>query len=635
MESKPSDPCTGVTCSNHGTCLVTAENKAFCACDEGYHAEGTDCVIDPSPCARVTCGDNSFCVVTSTFEALCLCDDGYHRDGDKCVLTGNPCAEVDCGEHGRCALGSDGPFCVCDDGFTLQNGVCKETPEPNPCEGVVCAGNGVCGISSDNTAVCYCRPGYYSDGDKCVKVEQSDSPCADTDCGPNGSCVVTSDKKALCICDQGFHWASDTCVIATNPCEEIDCGEHGRCAFGADGAICICDEGFIWRNDACQEIQTDDPCDGVECSGDGVCLVADLNTPVCICRPGYYSDFDNGPKCVEGDGGDAPLTPCAGVTCGGHGTCVVTSDRSPLCICDDGYARNGLNCVKIEECDASVTCSNDWCLIPACTFRMGSSENELCRFSDESPAHFVKISRPFYMKQTEVTQKEWETLMETTPNPINFCGDRCPIDYVTWYGAVSYANALSVAQGLPPCYQLDDCTGNGLDYDICETVVFNGLDCRGYRLPTEAEWEYAARAGTTTALWNGGIVRDGYNKWGLEACKSDESLEIALTDIAWFADNSGGKPHPVGTKLPNPWGLYDVHGNVYEWVHDKYDRYYYGECDPQCTDPLGPDLGRGRVARGGAYSNEVRFIRSAVREFTSSDLRSDGLGFRLVRSVVD
>ena len=223
------------------------------------------------------------------------------------------------------------------------------------------------------------------------------------------------------------------------------------------------------------------------------------------------------------------------------------------------------------------------------SFTMGSPSSEAGRDSDETQ-HRVTITRPFYLKATEVTQGEWRAVMGSNPSNFSSCGDDCPVEQVSWQDAVKYCNALSKREGLEECYSGDR---------------FKGLSCKGYRLPTEAEWEYAARAGNTTATHG------------------------ALDAIAWHSGNSRSKTHPVGKKRANAWGLYDMIGNVYEWTNDWYEEKYPGGA---VSDPAGPGSGSGRVYRGGGWNCTARFCRAANRYRFVPGGRRFNLGLRAARS---
>ncbi|HQL56632.1 MAG TPA: formylglycine-generating enzyme family protein, partial [Myxococcota bacterium] len=690
------DPCDGVECAGNGACVIAHNNTPVCLCRPGYHSDGDRCLPDAapgSPCANITCSRKGSCVVTPSDQPLCVCDQGYHREGNQCVATPNPCATVNCGVGGRCALGATGTICICDEGYTVQNGVCQESPASNPCKDVVCAGNGVCAVAHDNTAVCLCRPGYLSDGAQCVPAQGAASACANVTCSYNGSCVVTSENQPLCICDQGYHLEGDNqCVATTNPCIPNNCGENAYCVVSSenqplcmcdlwsvfDGSgcvdspclgvycgtgscvvtastepLCVCDHDYQLVGDTCQA----NPCSGVTCSNKGTCVLTASNQPLCICNQGYRRvgntcqpnpcmgvncggngscvvSASNQAVCVCNEGyqlvsGTCQPNPCTGVNCGGNGSCVVTGSNQPLCVCNEGYYTDGTNCVEVAQCNNSSACSGDWCVIPACTFQMGSPGDEGCRLAIEGPVHPVTISRPFYMKRTEVTQGEWKAFTNTNPSFNKACGDSCPVERVNWYDAVRYANWLSAQQNLDSCYNIQSCTGTPGSGSYSCTVTFVGLGCSGYRLPTEAEWEYAARAGTVTAYWTGTNI--GY--MGLPVCNAENPIGIALPEVAWYGFNSDNKSHEVKQKPPNPWGLYDVYGNVYEWVHDWFGKGYYTTCEQGCTDPLGPTSGASRVHRGGAYHNGAGSLRSADRGYAMPSTGNSYLGFRLVRRL--
>ena len=252
--------------------------------------------------------------------------------------------------------------------------------------------------------------------------------------------------------------------------------------------------------------------------------------------------------------------------------------------------------------------------IPAGTFQMGSPEDEPDRLDREGPRHEVTLLRGYWLGETEVTQGQWRRLMGNNPSRFQECGDDCPVEQVNWYESVAFANALSRRAGLSECYELRGCQGEAGKGMRCAEGVFKGLGCSGYRLPTEAEWERAARAGTETALYTGSIT-----------IVENESAQ--LDPIAWYGANSGGRPHPVGQKQANAWQLKDMLGNVWEWCGDWGGTY----SATALRDPQGPATGSFRVVRGGSWSYQAQLVRAACRIWYEPGLRYDDLGFRLAR----
>ena len=255
----------------------------------------------------------------------------------------------------------------------------------------------------------------------------------------------------------------------------------------------------------------------------------------------------------------------------------------------------------------------EFVLIKGGTFQMGSSESEAWRIEDET-AHTVTLS-DYYISQYEVTQEEYQAVMET--NPSAFSGENLPVDSVSWMDAILYCNARSTQEGLTPAYTVE---GQNVSWD---------RSANGYRLPTEAEWEYACRAGTETPFnTETSISADEANYWG--------HYPYLIEDNYFSQGNLETKPGvyrqttvAVGSFQPNAWGLYDMHGNVGEWVWDWYGSYETGEQ----TDPTGPDIGTLRVNRGGGWNDFAKNLRSAYRATLPPDSDSFNLGLRLVRNA--
>jgi formylglycine-generating enzyme required for sulfatase activity len=252
-------------------------------------------------------------------------------------------------------------------------------------------------------------------------------------------------------------------------------------------------------------------------------------------------------------------------------------------------------------------------LIPAGTFTMGSPTSEPGRSSDEVQ-HQVTLTHPIYVSTYEATQSEWQAVMGWNESYV--LGTAKPVETVTWFDAVSYCNQRSIYDGFTAVYTITGATYDG-NHIINATVAWNQA-ANGYRLLTEAEWEYACRAGSTTALCNGGITNI--------YCSP---LDPNLDQVGWYCGNSSDTTHDVGGKTANAWGLKDMHGNVWEWCWDWYDIYPAGPME----DPTGPASGSYRVLRGGCWNGSAPYCRSAHRFSIYPDGGSYNLGLRLSRTA--
>jgi formylglycine-generating enzyme required for sulfatase activity len=233
--------------------------------------------------------------------------------------------------------------------------------------------------------------------------------------------------------------------------------------------------------------------------------------------------------------------------------------------------------------------------VPAGRYTMGCTPGQ-SDCGDDEAKHGVELTRGFYLGATEVTQGLWTSVMGSNPSHFSDCGPTCPVENVSWLEAVQFANALSAREGLPACYALD---GTGVRWP-------GGLGCTGYRLPTESEWEVAARGGADF-LYAGSDV---------------------LGEVGWTSENAGGRTHPVKQLRSNGWGLSDMTGNVWEWVWDVY-RQYPGTA----VDPVGASSGAFRVYRGGCWYDVPGYARVASRDWSGPGFRAGNLGFRLARTV--
>jgi formylglycine-generating enzyme required for sulfatase activity len=207
------------------------------------------------------------------------------------------------------------------------------------------------------------------------------------------------------------------------------------------------------------------------------------------------------------------------------------------------------------------------------TFQMG----DVYGYENEKPVHAVTLS-DFYLGKTEVTQAQWRAVMGTDPSYFKNC-DQCPVEKISWHDAQEFVKKLNAKTG------------------------------KTYRLPTEAEWEYAARGGK-----NQNHTYAGSN---------------TVEEVAWYIENSGDKTHPVGQKKANELGLHDMSGNVYEWCQDWYDVNYYAKCPSD--SPKGPNTGFGRVGRGGSWGTIAIFTRVAFRNLDDPFIRGNYMGFRIAK----
>ncbi len=250
--------------------------------------------------------------------------------------------------------------------------------------------------------------------------------------------------------------------------------------------------------------------------------------------------------------------------------------------------------------------------IAAGDFLMGSPLDEPGRDSGEI-AHPVTLTRSFELCDHEVTQAEWDSIMGW--NDARSKGPELPVETVTWFDCLRYCNLRSIKEGLDSVYVMASPRFSGVHITAADSVVCDWTK-NGYRLPSEAEWEYACRAGSVTAFCAGAIAE--------LYCGANPNL----TDVGWFCGNSRSRVHSVKSRQANAWDLYDMHGNVWEWCWDSYAPY-----DTVATDPTGPASGSRRVTRGGGWFNDARLCRSATRGDGDPAFGSYHLGVRIARTV--
>ena len=285
---------------------------------------------------------------------------------------------------------------------------------------------------------------------------------------------------------------------------------------------------------------------------------------------------------------------------------------------------------------ATASCKDGWCLVPSGCFALGSPPSEWGRGKNTEDVIQVTLTHSFIIQQFELTQGQWSALGKQNRSG-KFDGGEvfgdciapdCPASMMSIYDAFEFANTLSSKEGLPLCYALTGCEVKDAGFLGCQSVTPTGLspyECGGYRLPTDAEWEYAIRGGTTTAFYSGGIT--SYSQQSL--CMNDDNL----LKIAWYCANSGSFTHPVGQKQPNALGIFDMAGNAYELVSDPFN----GRYDRSRVDPWAPFLSTANTeVRGGAAHLWASLARSADRNYGPGPayLGAFALGFRLARTIV-
>jgi formylglycine-generating enzyme required for sulfatase activity len=422
------------------------------------------------------------------------------------------------------------------------------------------------------------------------------------------------------------------CALPDPACVAFHCFDGSLADPCASDAVCAAEAPYCGLA-GCQTRR-----EGSACERAAVATTMPFCAPDGLCRDGSWGDACAGDdQCLGGlvCGPSACQAGHEGEECNDASDC---AGGSPFCtpegICRDGNP--GDPCVSAETCQDHILWGAGLCVQAQCrepdfvtigpgTFTMGCPVDGGCEPATPYPdAHDVTLSHAVAMQAHEVTQADWSLLFGTSPASHPGC-PQCPVEQVSLWDALAYANARSRGAGLEECYDLSSCHGTpGLDNYGCDQAIgWLGADCLGYRLPTEAEWEYAARAGTTTAFYFGALPVQP------EECEHPGNRP--LNEAAWYCGNSAGHPHPAAQLTENPWGLHETAGNVAEWVWDGAAAYP----SDAGIDPVGPapEPGQPGVQRGGGFADAPLFQQHGTRRFAAPETRSPQVGFRLVRTL--